>query len=317
MEIRKTVIGSFPKLPRQVSEAIKEVIKIQLSKGLEIISDGEQRADMITYFEQIPGLVRSTRGLAIRSRILPPEDPSGIVKVTDFLFARDYLRNIGREGVIVKTALTGPITLGVTCATSGLQQYSSLNDLNLYYDLSRALEPIVVELLRLGSFVQIDEPGLSAGYMAPSKAVSILRELFEHANGSERCPGSLSMHVCGNLERVPGLLQELLGLDLDVISLAFSGRIEKSNLNLISESLFKDSGKKLGVGCASVTALQQDQVEDADRIYQRIRNVADKVGERNLAYAHPDCGLRGVPLEVSELILHRLSEAVTRYDSDS
>jgi methionine synthase II (cobalamin-independent) len=86
-------------------------------------------------------------------------------------------------------------------------------------------------------------------------------------------------------------------------------------LNLISESLFKDSGKKLGVGCASVTALQQDQVEDADQIYHRIRNVADKAGERNLAYAHPDCGLRGVPLEVSELILHRLSEAVTRYNS--
>ena len=67
MSIERTVIGSFP---RQLStdsfiKAIKDVVDLQLEYGIEIITDGEQRYNMIQYFEQIPGLERKNGSLKI------------------------------------------------------------------------------------------------------------------------------------------------------------------------------------------------------------------------------------------------------------
>jgi 5-methyltetrahydropteroyltriglutamate--homocysteine methyltransferase len=315
LRIKKAVVGSFPILPLAAEEAIRNIIDVQLKIGIDIVSDGEQRADMINYFEQIPGLAQGPKGLMVNSKIFPPENPSDFIKVRDFLFAKNHLREKGRDNATLKTAITGPITLGVTCATSGLRHYSGLNDMRLYSDLSGALEQIVVELLNLGSFVQLDEPGLSAGYMAPSKALPILEDLFRRLSNARKMPGTLGIHICGSLERVPKLLEGLLELDLDFISLAFSGTNEKQNIDLLSESLFEKSEKRLGIGSVAVSTFQKEQVENAEKIYQRIRMVADRVGKENVAYAHPDCGLKGTPLEVSELILRNLSGAVDRYNS--
>jgi len=314
LRIRKTVVGSIPRWPMNMEEAIKTAIDVQLRAGIEIVSDGEQRSDMITYFEQIPGLVHTSRGMTVNSKISPPEDPSVLTKVRDFMSAKKYLNDLGRGDIPVKTAITGPITLGVTCAASGLKYYSGFNDENLYRDLSRALESVATKLLQLGSYVQWDEPGLSAGYMAPSKALPILNELLDNIQTSRKIPGSVSVHVCGNLARISGLLDGLLGLNLDVISLAFSGSTEEQNLNLVSEDLFEKSGKRLGLGCTKASAAKMSDVEDVELVYQRIRSIADRVGSKNVAYAHPDCGLKGTTLDVSELILQRLSDAVDRYN---
>ncbi len=314
MPIKKTVIGSFPKLPLEVDEAMKAVVDLQLRNGVGMVSDGEQRSDMITYFEQIPGLVAGPRGLMVNSRITSLEDPSDFIKVKDFIFVKDYLREHGRGDVSIKTTITGPITLGVTCAAAGLRYYSGLNDEKLYRDLSEALEPVVVRLLELGSFVQLDEPGLSAGYLAPSRALPILRDLFSRISSAKKTTGSLSIHVCGNLGKFPELLEELLEFNLDVVSLAFSGPTERQNVNLLREDIFSSSERKLGVGCIAVSLSRKEDVEDIEHVYHRIKRISEKVGTSNIAYAHPDCGLRNTPLEVSELILQRLSQAVDQYN---
>ncbi|MBS7623014.1 hypothetical protein KEJ39_04990, partial [Candidatus Bathyarchaeota archaeon] len=237
-----------------------------------------------------------------------------VAKVRDFITARDYLRRLGREWVFLKTAVTGPVTLGFTCAMAGLKHYSGLLDQRLYIDLSEALEPVITTLLDLGSYVQIDEPGLSAGYVDPSVAIPILRGLFSHVSAKRRLPGSVSIHVCGGLGRSHKIMRGLLELDVDVLSLAFSGPTERSNLDLVSESLLEGSGKRLGVGCTPVSLREKGEVEGAAEIYLRIKRICDKVGRRNVAYAHPDCGLRGTSLEVSELILQRFSEGVDQYN---
>lgn len=316
MTLKKAVIGSFPRLPLDIDKAIRAIVDLQLRTGMEIISDGEQRADMITYFEEIPGLGRGAKGLVVDSKIVPPGEPLDLVKVKDFILTKDYLRKLGRADIALKTAVTGPITLGVTCAAAGLRYYSGLRDQRLYRDLSEALGPVIAALLNLGSYVQIDEPGLSAGYMDPSVAFPILRDLLNHVRTSKKAVGSLSIHVCGRLDRSLKILKGLLELDLDVVSLAFSGPVERSNIDLLSESLLEGSGKRLGVGCTPASITQKEAVEKAEDIYQRIRGVCDKVGRKNVAYAHPDCGLKGIPFEVSELILQRLSEAVDRYNRD-
>ncbi len=314
--LKKTVIGSFPRLPLDIDEAIRAIVDLQLRTEMNIISDGEQRADMITYFEEIPGLRRGTKGLVVDSKILPPPEPLDLAKTKDFILAKDYLRTLGREDVALKTAITGPITLGVTCAAAGLKYYSGLRDHRLYRDLSEALEPLISTLLKLGSYVQIDEPGLSAKYMEPAVALPILRDLFNHVNTSKKISGSLSIHVCGRLDKSLKIVESLLGLNLDVVSLAFSGPTERSNIDLLSESLLEGSGKHLGVGCTPVSITEKETVEGAEDIYKRIKEVCDKAGRKNVTYAHPDCGLKETPPEVSELILQRLSEGVDQYNRD-
>ncbi|MBS7623013.1 hypothetical protein KEJ39_04985, partial [Candidatus Bathyarchaeota archaeon] len=69
MSLRKTVVGSFPRLPFGIDQAIRAVIDLQLQAGMDIVSDGEQRADMITYFKEIPGLGRCAKGLAVDTKI--------------------------------------------------------------------------------------------------------------------------------------------------------------------------------------------------------------------------------------------------------
>ncbi|MEM2983272.1 MAG: hypothetical protein QXH17_08945, partial [Candidatus Bathyarchaeia archaeon] len=236
------------------------------------------------------------------------------IKVRDFITVRDYLKRVGRVDVAVKTAITGPVTLGVACASTGLNHYSSPNDMNLYLDLSRALASIATQLLKMDSYVQIDEPGLSAGFISPSKASLILEELFTAIGKVRRPSNSLSIHICGDLTGKMELIEKLFQLDLDIISLAFSGAREEGNLRLLTKDLFNRSGKKLGAGIISVSPTRESDVDSEANIYSRLRTISGMVGCENIAYAHPDCGMRNTPLNVSRVILQRLSMAVDRYN---
>ena len=314
MTIKKTVIGSFPKLQLPIEEAIKKIIDLQIRNKIDIISDGEQRTDMINYFEDIPGLNPTPKGLSIGSIITPPEYPSKTLKIQDFRYAQNYVRELKINDVFLKTAITGPITLGLTCATSGLKYYEGFNDPELYQDLSEALRPIISELLRLGSFVQLDEPGLSAGYMEPIKALDILENLINQVSNEKKHPNSLSIHVCGSLERSPKLLEGLFKLNnLDVVSLGFSGSKEQRNIKLISKSLFCEKAK-LGIGCVYNLPSSEADVDETQKIIERINQISSNFGDENIAYAHPDCSLRNVTSGVAEIILERLSQAVDEYN---
>jgi methionine synthase II (cobalamin-independent) len=314
LTLKKTVIGSFPKLQIPIEEAIKKIIDLQLRNKIDIISDGEQRTDMITYFQDIPGLITTPKGLSIGSKITPPEEPSKTLKIQDFKYAQNYLKELKIDNIFLKTAITGPITLGLTCATSGLKYYSGFNDLKLYQDLSEALRPVISELLRQGSFVQLDEPGLSAGYMEPIKALAILENLINQVSHEKEHPGALSVHICGSLERSPKLLEGLLKLnDLDVVSLGFSGPKEQRNVKLISKSLFHEKGR-LGIGCVYNLAINENDVDETQKILERINEISSRIGNENIAYAHPDCSLRNVTPAVAEVILERLSQAVDEYN---
>ena len=56
MPIETTVVGSFPELDSPLENALTEIVDFQLHYGISLITDGEQRSNMIQYFEQIPGL---------------------------------------------------------------------------------------------------------------------------------------------------------------------------------------------------------------------------------------------------------------------
>lgn len=306
MPFKRTVIGSFPSRLSELGldGAIRWSIDLQLRYDVEVVSDGEQRGDMIEYFEQIPGLGRRFGRPAILDRIRAPSDLEDFPKLIDCRRALSYLDEVGRSDVGVKVTITGPITLGFTYAIGGLGPYRGVLDKSLYLDLAHALIPIMERAVKLGCYIQVDEPGLTGRFLPVNLAGEVLGEMFEEA----RLPRGSALQVCGSLRGVPGLFEMLLKLDIDVLSLAFSGEVERCNLEVVSRRALEDHGKRLGAGFVSNVV-----AESAEEALRRLEMIARRVGVDNIAFVHPDCGFRGTRLEVVERILEAMRDASVRF----
>jgi methionine synthase II (cobalamin-independent) len=123
----------------------------------------------------------------------------------------------------------------------------------------------------------------------------------------------LSIHVCGGLTDT--LFEKLLDLNVSNVSLAFSGQDGESNIHIMTKKAVEKTGKKIGVGCGSVMPLNVDEVDSKETIIQRIRAIADRIGYENIAYIHPDCGLRNTPQPVIDILLGNLNAASKEFGS--
>jgi len=290
--IRRTVIGSFPALlPHYtLDEAIEACALLQIPY-VDLISDGEQRTDMIAYFDQIDGLTRTKMGtLEITGKIEPMKDVDDFYKIVDLKKAKRYLSSINKENVEIKVALTGPVSLGMTCALNGLKYYETIVDEKLYADISAALVPIAERVLDAGAHLQIDEPCLSQKFMLPSHAQKILNSYLSSISDTAIDEGKVSMHVCGSIKGLPGLYDVLLNSNVGILSLAFSGRQESENIDIVSKKSLEDRNKKLGLGIAS-----NIYPEDKRTVFERLSKLAEIIGPENIEFVHPDCGFRTKP----------------------
>jgi len=290
--MEKTTIGSFPRTDKCLEDAVRDVIDLQLRYGIDIITDGEQRADMITYFEQIPGLSRDGRGLKISGKIRPMENLDEFYKIKDYNLVKPHL--VGH--VKGKITLTGPVTLGMTAAIGGLSGYRSVSDPAIYEDCADAMIPLARRTLEIGAQLQIDEPGISARFQSPKYTERLLSALPDDAVDE----GRVSLHVCGHIGKV---WDDLMSLSVNVFSFGFSRAQESKNMETIA-SVKLPVGKRLGVGFTSNTSL-----EDSATSLERLRRIAETVGVDNIAYIHPDCGFGPTPPELVEPILRNMKEA--------
>jgi 5-methyltetrahydropteroyltriglutamate--homocysteine methyltransferase len=310
MKPLKTVIGSFPQREHTKAysheKAIQEVVELQLRYGIDIVTDGEQREDLIGYFEQIPGLKKIDKRLGIVGKIEPMENPNEFYKILDSKLVRSYLEHLNRNDVKIKIPITGPITLGVTSALAGLDYYKNILDQRIYSDCSEALTPLAKKVLHVGAYLQIDEPGLSGGYVSPKIAGDILKDFFSFIPDSVIDEGRVSLHVCGAVRDV--FYKELLRLNLGIISLAFSGAQESKNIEVVTKESLQDNGKKLAAGFISNIAY-----EEKDVALKRLYTIAEKVGRENLAQVHPDCGFGGTDPNLVELILRTMEKATDEF----
>ncbi|WP_455364874.1 hypothetical protein [[Eubacterium] cellulosolvens] len=308
MIVQRTVIGSLPKLSDDLATSIKQAVKLQLKYRIHMISDGEQRYDMIEYFKQIPGIESSEKGVFIINKIRPPKNLEILYKMVDYLRTQKILNKL-KAKADVKVSITGPITLGVTLAAKGLKHYRSILDETLYHDLSDALIPLTVELLRKDAFVQIDEPGVSAGFLGPSMAEAVLTQFTDSLHLSSTDFQKLSLHICGDLTRIHDLAETLERVRIPTLSLAFSGEREKNNYRLPLERILDSFQKKVGFGCIAVSPQSVDTVDGVTEIKKRIGDAKERLGDERIRYVHPDCGLRGTSLEVTESIFNNLMHA--------
>lgn len=300
--LRTTTIGSLPRFDDDIDTAMAKAVEFQRATGLDLLTDGEQRADMISYFaESLNGLDVKGGFPVVTGKIGLSGSPKDFTKVKDLASLRRRFPEVSP-----KVAITGPTTLGMTCASRKVESYyKGLTDPRLYEDLAAALAPIAKALADGGAHLQIDEPFLSQGFKDIPARVALLDEV---ARGLPQ--DRTSVHVCGYVGRF-GVVEHLLRLEnVRTLSFAFAGRVEEPNIGHIGRAQFEDHGKKLGAGCISVTPMSEAEVHTAGQVRSRLGDICGRVGRENVAYAHPDCGLRATKKELVPIILRNMRAGV-------
>lgn len=285
-----TVIGSYPlKYAELGADAIRQAVGDQLAAGVDLVTDGQTRYDMIEYFARaIDGYVydgKSTiTGKIGRGR--PDEF------VADFRLAKSLAPR-------VKGLITGPVTLVFSSRIK--TAYTGYRDEKVYLDTARALLDIARALEAEGAeWIQIDEPYLSVG--AP---MAIARKAVELLASGLKVP--VAMHVCGKVGAIFPQIVQWEGLTL--LSHAFMG---DKNDDVLASSELKNTQTMLGLGCIDTKTPAVESVQDVTALIERARAL---IPAERLAI-HPDCGLRVLPREAARAKLTVMVSAARLISAD-
>jgi len=263
-----TVVGSYPvvrgggllSLLDPLRPSVEIAVADQINAGIDIISDGQVRGDMIRAFTaKIPGI----KGQEVVSRVQPASAP---ITVRDTKYALSKARG-------VKGIITGPTTLahGLHISTP---MYRNKEELAL--DLATALIGEAKSLEAAGvTLLQIDEPIFSTGIAD----LAIGRQAIEMITKTLHIP--TCMHICGDLS---GVIDEILKIPVHVLDFEFS----KNPANIALFSSRDLGGRMIGFGCVDSTT---DTVESVAEIKKRIEKGVEAFGARTLLL-DPDCGMR-------------------------
>ncbi|MBN2734172.1 MAG: methionine synthase [Methanomicrobiaceae archaeon] len=270
-----TVVGSYPAVKSKGlkslisphSKALETAVADQIEVGIDIISSGQIRGDMITSLtSQMPGI--------------RDQKVTGIIKPTQKPMTADDTRYAISKHPKVKAMLAGPSTISHALRID-TPVYRNRDELILDMAQVIAAEALRLESLGIAIF-QIDEPILSTGvadmntaYQAISAITAVLRV-------------PTCMHVCGDIE---GVIDNLIKMPVDILDFEFSCNPE--NLEIISKKEL--NGKQIGFGAVDSTFSGIDSIET---IKTRVEKGVEIFGAENLL-VDPDCGLRMHSREVA------------------
>jgi len=268
MRLPTTVVGSYPvvkgsgilALRDPLKHAVEVAVADQVGAGIDIISDGQVRADMIRAFtSHLPGI----RGSAVVGKVQPAQRP---ITLADTRYA------LSRHPK-VKGILTGPSTLahGLKIETPFYR-----NKDELVLDLAQALAVEAGYLQDAGvMLLQIDEPIFSTG----AANLTVGREAVSAIAGRLRVPTCI--HVCGNLGHV---VDDILRTNVAIFDFEFANN--PANLEVLSKKDLR--GRMIGYGCVDSA---DPGVESVETIRKRIEAGVD-VFSPEAMLIDPDCGLR-------------------------
>ncbi|HSQ93554.1 MAG TPA: methionine synthase [Methanoregula sp.] len=263
-----TVVGSYPVVKGgglmsfldPLRTAVETAVGDQLAAGIDIISDGQVRGDMIGVFaSHLPGI----RDQNVIGRIQPAAGP---ITLADTKYAIS-------KAPKVKGIITGPTTLahGLHISTPMYR-----NKEELVPDLAAALLAEARALEAAGiTLLQIDEPILSTGIAD----LAVAKQAVEMITAGLHIP--VCMHVCGNLGNV---LDELLKYNVHVFDFEFANN--PANLDLLSRRDL--NGRMIGFGCVDSTT---DRIESTAEIRRRIEKGVE-IFDPKIMLIDPDCGMR-------------------------
>ena len=263
-----TVVGSYPVVKgsglfarmNPLKHAVEVAVADQISAGIDIISDGQVRGDMIRAFtSHLPGI----RGSSVVGKVQPAQRP---ITLADTKYA------LSRHPK-VKGILTGPSTLahGLAIETSFYR-----NKEELVLDLAQALAVEARHLQDAGvALIQVDEPIFSTG----AANIAVGREAVNAIAGVLRTP--VCLHVCGNLETV---IDDILRTNVAIFDFEFANN--PGNLEVLSGKDLR--GRMVGYGCVDSA---DPGIESIEAIKKRIEAGVD-IFSPEAMLLDPDCGMR-------------------------
>jgi 5-methyltetrahydropteroyltriglutamate--homocysteine methyltransferase len=263
-----TVVGSYPVVKGSglrglfdpLHAAVETAVADQIAAGIDIISDGQVRGDMIQVFASaLPGI----KGQEIIGKV---QSASGPITVGDTKYAR-------AKAAKVKGIITGPTTIAHSLHIS-TPMYRNREELAL--DIAAALVPEAKALEAAGvTLLQIDEPIFSTG-MAD---LTVGKQAIDLITASLRIPSC--MHVCGNLGNI---LDEILKFNVNVLDFEFANN--PANLDLLSRRDL--AGRMIGYGCVDSSI---ERIETISEIKKRIEKGIE-IFDPRVMLIDPDCGMR-------------------------
>lgn len=313
--MKSTVVGSFPAEESSPSsfkdkllnsfgsydpfkEAIKATVTAQLDAGVDIISDGQVRGDMVSIFTKyIPGMKIEDGNTVIVSKI---RNPTQEISISDLQYAKkvmkDYYNGNIPEGNGIKGIITGPNTI---VHSSRIQSFYK-NREDAIIDLAHCLKYEVDAIARKVKpvYIQIDEPFLSTGMVDMKTA----REAIDILHDGLEIP--LAMHVCGILSDA---FKDIAKFNVDILDFEFAGN--NVNLEVLEKNASLLTDKKIGFGCVDSSVNEVDDIEDVDSL---VCKAIEIVGKDNLIL-DPDCGLRRAPKDVAFKKLQLMNQIKDKY----
>lgn len=314
--MKSTVVGSFPvelKEPSSAKDklmsalgahdpfkgAIKDCVNAQLDAGVDIISDGQVRGDMVSIFtEYIPGMVIEEGNTFIVSKILRPTQE---ISIKDLKYAKqvlkDYYGGNIPEGKGVKGIITGPNTIVHSSRIRGFYKNKEDAIIDLAHSLKYEVDAIAKKVNP--EYIQIDEPFLSTGMVDMKTA----REAIDILHDGLEVP--LAMHVCGILKDA---FKDISRFNVDILDFEFAGN--SVNLGVLEDNASLLSNKKIGFGCVDSSVNEVDDINDIDNLVSKAIEI---VGKDNILL-DPDCGLRRAPKDVAFKKLQLMNQIKDKYN---
>jgi 5-methyltetrahydropteroyltriglutamate--homocysteine methyltransferase len=322
-----TVVGSYPSFPKdpksltsrlsnffgsydQYLPALELAVKDQVNAGVDVISDGQVRGDMIEVFARnIPGMGVEEGTPKILGKIRPANHSLGandlnLALKTAGTYSKEFIDSYNDNSKLivgndfnnnfkgVKGIITGPTTLVLSCRVEGF--YNRDKKEKIIGDMALALKKEAQDLQNAGAcMIQIDEPFLSTGVADTDTAKKAVRTITDNI----KIP--VSMHVCGDVGHV---LSEILKFPVQIIDCEFAGI--PSNMDALKQEY--QGSKKIGFGCIDTRKMD---IEPIDHVVGLIKRGIDIIGKDNMII-DPDCGMRMLSRDAAQLKLKRMKEAV-------
>ncbi len=286
-----TAVGSYPPGDLPPKRAVQRAVEDQIAAGIDLISDGQVRADIISLFAVgIPGFRQAPDG--VWELVAAPDLPGEPLAAADYLLAR----LLAKGRATVKGVITGPVTLALSTRLLPGTPYNGQSDPQLLLRLAGILAREAAALVAAGAeIVQVDEP-LLPGAIQNGLEIELAEQALRDVTAI--IPFSL-LHICADVRPIA---HELLALPISALNIAGS---QIDTLSAFEAKDLESADIRLVYGCVDT---QAPTPEMRQTIQARIERAVERLGADHL-WLSPDCGLRQHSRADAQEILGELADA--------